>query len=143
MDIVNVTYLKSLFQLLVFPGKVYLIRRGQTTGNVRTVQFVNVDNLKHETVLHSTPDTSRGEDEEAVPFIISRKGGVLLVHEDFLYRSNLKRQGRERNIIYWECVANRKTKCRGRVKTIGNAVVNTNIEGTVLVYLFMCISFYN
>lgn len=59
-------------------------------------------------------------------FIISRKGGVHLVHNKFVYRSNLKRQGRERNKIYWECINNRSTKCRGRIKSIGDRLFVTN-----------------
>lgn len=115
---------------LIFTGKVFLVRRGETSGGVRTVQFINVDNLKTETAVSTISAEDIPDDEEgSAPFIISRKGGVLLVHEDYLYRSNMKRQGREKNIIYWECVANRKIKCRGRVKTIGNNVINTNIEG--------------
>lgn len=109
-------------------GKVFFIRRGQTSGGMRTVQFINVDNLKNErpmTIINENETIEEG----CVPFIISRKGGALLVHEDYLYRSNMKRQGREKNIIYWECVANRKIKCRGRVKTVGNTVINTSAEG--------------
>ena len=62
-------------------------------------------------------------------FIISRKGGVHLVHNNFVYRSNLKRQGRDLNKIYWECIYNRSTKCRGRLKSIGDQLIVTN--GTV------------
>lgn len=59
-------------------------------------------------------------------FIISRKGGVHLVHNNFVYRSNLKRQGRDLNKIYWECIYNRSTKCRGRIKSIGDQLYVTN-----------------
>lgn len=59
-------------------------------------------------------------------FIISRKGGIHLVHNNFVYRSNLKRQGRELNKIYWECIYNRSTKCRGRLKSIGDQLYVTN-----------------
>lgn len=59
-------------------------------------------------------------------FIVSRKGGVHLVHNNFVYRSNLRRQGRELNKIYWECIYNRSTKCRGRLKSIGDDLIVTN-----------------
>lgn len=59
-------------------------------------------------------------------FIISRKGGVHLVHNNFVYRSNLRRQGRDLNKIYWECIYNRSTKCRGRLKTVGDQLFVTN-----------------
>lgn len=59
-------------------------------------------------------------------FIMSRKGGVHLVHNNFVYRSNLRRQGRELNKIYWECIYNRSTKCRGRLKSIGDNLYVTN-----------------
>lgn len=59
-------------------------------------------------------------------FILSRKGGVHLVHNNFVYRSNMKRQGRENNKIYWECIYNRSIKCRGRVKSIGDKLYITN-----------------
>lgn len=60
------------------------------------------------------------------PFIMSRKGGVHLVHNNFVYRSNMKRQGVEQNKIYWECIHNRVHKCRGRVKSIANQLFVTN-----------------
>lgn len=59
-------------------------------------------------------------------FIVSRKGGVHLVHNNFVYRSNLRRQGRDLNKIYWECIYNRSTKCRGRLKSIGDELIVTN-----------------
>lgn len=59
-------------------------------------------------------------------FIVSRKGGVHLVHNNYVYRSNLRRQGRELNKIYWECIYNRSTKCRGRLKSIGDSLIVTN-----------------
>lgn len=59
-------------------------------------------------------------------FIVSRKGGVHLVHNNYVYRSNLRRQGRELNKIYWECIYNRSTKCRGRLKSIGDELIVTN-----------------
>uniref|UniRef100_A0A182MC08 BTB domain-containing protein n=1 Tax=Anopheles culicifacies TaxID=139723 RepID=A0A182MC08_9DIPT len=63
-------------------------------------------------------------------FLSSRKGGLQLVHDNFLYRSNLRRQGRNGDVIYWECIYNRGQKCRGRLKTIGNSIYVTNGEGT-------------
>ncbi|XP_035900378.1 modifier of mdg4-like isoform X13 [Anopheles stephensi] len=59
-------------------------------------------------------------------FLTSRKGGLQLVHDHFLYRSNLRRQGRNGDVIYWECIYNRGQKCRGRLKTIGNNIYISN-----------------
>uniref|UniRef100_A0A182QVF5 BTB domain-containing protein n=1 Tax=Anopheles farauti TaxID=69004 RepID=A0A182QVF5_9DIPT len=59
-------------------------------------------------------------------FLSSRKGGLQLVHDNYIYRSNLRRQGRNRDVIYWECVYNRGQKCRGRLKTIGNVIFVSN-----------------
>uniref|UniRef100_A0A182NKW8 BEN domain-containing protein n=1 Tax=Anopheles dirus TaxID=7168 RepID=A0A182NKW8_9DIPT len=59
-------------------------------------------------------------------FLTSRKGGLQLVHDNYIYRSNLRRQGRNRDVIYWECVYNRGQKCRGRLKTIGNVIYVSN-----------------
>lgn len=70
-------------------------------------------------------------------FIISRKGGVHLVHNNYVYRSNLKRQGRDLNKIYWECIYNRSTKCRGRIKSIGDQLYVTNGMCTVVVVVVM------
>ncbi|XP_052890471.1 modifier of mdg4-like isoform X35 [Anopheles moucheti] len=61
-------------------------------------------------------------------FLSSRKGGLQLVYDNFLYRSNLRRQGRNADVIYWECIYNRGQKCRGRLKTVGNSVYVTNGE---------------
>ncbi|XP_037029096.1 modifier of mdg4 isoform X5 [Bradysia coprophila] len=61
-------------------------------------------------------------------FVIGRKGGTHLVHNEFIYRSNMKRQGRNLNKMYWECIHNRSTKCRGRVKSVGNKLFVTNVE---------------
>lgn len=63
---------------------------------------------------------------EAQQFIISRKGGIHLIHDHYVYRSNLKRQGRSKNIIYWECVRNRDIKCRARLKSIGDHLYLAN-----------------
>ncbi|XP_037910034.1 modifier of mdg4 isoform X15 [Hermetia illucens] len=61
-------------------------------------------------------------------FIISRKGGILVAINNYVYRSNLKRHGRENNKIYWECIHNRSKKCRGRLKTIGDDLYITNAK---------------
>lgn len=71
-------------------------------------------------LLSDTPD------ERKHKFLTSRKGGVQLIHEEYLYRSNLRRQGREGDILYWECIHNRGTKCRGRLKTVGNTIHKSN-----------------
>uniref|UniRef100_A0A182PMZ3 BTB domain-containing protein n=1 Tax=Anopheles epiroticus TaxID=199890 RepID=A0A182PMZ3_9DIPT len=63
-------------------------------------------------------------------YMDDRKGGLQLVHENYLYRSNLRRQGRNGDVLYWECIYNRGQKCRGRLKTIGNEVVITNGRAT-------------
>lgn len=59
-------------------------------------------------------------------FIQSRKGGIHLVHNNFVYRSNMRRQGRDLNKIYWECIYNRSIKCRGRLKSVGDQLFVTN-----------------
>ncbi|XP_049532476.1 modifier of mdg4-like isoform X13 [Anopheles darlingi] len=66
--------------------------------------------------------------QEKHMFVSSRKGGLQLVHQNYIYRSNLRRQGREKNVIYWECARNRTLKCRGRLKTIGNSLYISNRE---------------
>lgn len=65
-----------------------------------------------------------------------RKGGYHLVHENFIYRSNFRRQGVERNVYYWECIHNRKSHCRGRLKTVGDQlfIANSNGKPNPLVY---------
>lgn len=69
-------------------------------------------------------------------FIISRKGGIHLVHNEFVYRSNLKRQGRNKNIIYWECIQNRSSKCRGRLRSVGDQLFVSNGNGnSCLIFL--------
>lgn len=70
-----------------------------------------------------------GGDDELFPFIKGRKGGIHLVHNNYVYRSNLKRQGLDKNVFYWECIYNRNSKCRGRVKTIGGSLHITNANG--------------
>ncbi|XP_065073205.1 modifier of mdg4-like isoform X11 [Ochlerotatus camptorhynchus] len=59
-------------------------------------------------------------------FLTSRKGGIHLVHDNFVYRSNLRRSGRNKDIIYWECIHNRAEKCRGRVKSVGDLLYISN-----------------
>uniref|UniRef100_A0A6B2EIZ2 BTB domain-containing protein n=1 Tax=Phlebotomus kandelakii TaxID=1109342 RepID=A0A6B2EIZ2_9DIPT len=59
-------------------------------------------------------------------FIISRKGGIHLVYDNYVYRSNLRRQGRNKDVIYWECIHNRNSKCRGRLKSVGDFLFITN-----------------
>uniref|UniRef100_T1DQX0 FLYWCH-type domain-containing protein n=2 Tax=Anopheles aquasalis TaxID=42839 RepID=T1DQX0_ANOAQ len=61
-------------------------------------------------------------------FISSRKGGLQLVHRNYMYRSNLRRQGPEKNIVYWECAKNRTLKCRARLKSVGNSLYISNRE---------------
>jgi FLYWCH zinc finger domain len=58
-----------------------------------------------------------------------RKGGYHLVHDNFIYRSNFRRQGTERNVYYWECIHNRKMHCRGRLKTVGDKLFIANSNG--------------
>ncbi|XP_062556235.1 uncharacterized protein LOC134221067 [Armigeres subalbatus] len=60
------------------------------------------------------------DDNERHAFIVSQRGGILLVHDNFIYRSNMLRQGSKKNILYWECVHNRLEKCRGRLTSKGN-----------------------
>uniref|UniRef100_A0A182JL84 BTB domain-containing protein n=1 Tax=Anopheles atroparvus TaxID=41427 RepID=A0A182JL84_ANOAO len=64
--------------------------------------------------------------EEKHMFITSRKGGLQLVYEGFIYRSNMRRQGHAKDVLYWECVHNRGKKCRARLKTISNMVYKSN-----------------
>ena len=51
------------------------------------------------------------------------------MHGNFVYRSNLRKQGVERNVIYWECVFNRKNRCRGRLKTVDDKLFIANSNG--------------
>lgn len=62
-------------------------------------------------------------------FLKGRKGGYHLVHDNYIYRSNFRRQGVQRNIYYWECINNRKGRCRGRLKTIGDKLYVANSNG--------------
>lgn len=63
---------------------------------------------------------------DAQSFILSRKGGYHLVNNEFVYRSNMKRQGRSKNIVYWECVRNRDLRCRARLKSVGDSLYLAN-----------------
>lgn len=58
-------------------------------------------------------------------FITSRKNSVHLVHDNYVFRSNMKRYGPELRTIYWECVHNRERKCRARLKSIGDELFIT------------------
>ncbi|XP_021693985.1 modifier of mdg4 isoform X23 [Aedes aegypti] len=71
-----------------------------------------------------------GSSDRVYTFLTSRKGGIHLVHNKYIYRSNLRRCGRNKDIIYWECVHNRAEKCRGRLKSVGNQlyISNWNIQ---------------
>lgn len=51
------------------------------------------------------------------------------MHDSFIYRSNFRRQGAQQSIYYWECIHNRKKRCRGRLKTIGDKLYVTNSNG--------------
>lgn len=51
------------------------------------------------------------------------------MHDNYIYRSNFRRQGVSRNIYYWECINNRKGRCRGRLKTIGDKLYVANSNG--------------
>lgn len=62
-------------------------------------------------------------------FVKGRKGAYQLVHDNYIYRSNYRRQGVQQNILYWECINNRKARCRGRLKTIGDKLYITNANG--------------
>lgn len=84
----------------------------------------------------SIADALNIKDGDMQMFIISRKGGVHLVYDNFVYRSNLKRQGRDLNKIYWECIYNRSTKCRGRIKSIGDQLFVTNGTCSINLMLF-------
>ncbi len=47
----------------------------------------------------------------------------------------MKRQGVDRNILYWECIYNRNNKCRGRVKSVGDKLFVANSNGELLILL--------
>lgn len=105
----------------------------QSTANLYHVHKPNCCALLYYRMLpfrspppHPPPTSLSTYLENGFTFIISRKGGVHLVHNNFVYRSNLRRQGRDLNKIYWECIYNRSTKCRGRLKTVGDQLFVTN-----------------
>lgn len=77
----------------------------------------------HDDEAKTTPATIK---DRLNTFILSRKGGIHLVHNNFVYRSNMRRQGRNLNKIYWECIYNRSIKCRGRLKSVGDQLFVTN-----------------
>lgn len=72
-------------------------------------------------------------------FLKGRKGGYHLIHDDYIYRSNFRRQGVDKNVFYWECIHNRKMHCRGRVKTVSDElfVANSNGKQINLAILFV------
>lgn len=55
-----------------------------------------------------------------------------MIHGNFIYRSNFRRQGVQHNIYYWECINNRKGRCRGRLKTIGDKLYIANSNGKLV-----------
>jgi hypothetical protein len=62
-------------------------------------------------------------------FVKGRKGGFHLIYDNYIYRSNYRLQGIEKNIRYWECILNRQGRCRGRLKTVGNKLFIANGNG--------------
>ncbi|EDS31233.1 conserved hypothetical protein [Culex quinquefasciatus] len=74
-------------------------------------------------------ESSGDQGELKYSFLTSRKGGVHLVHENFIYRSNMRRSGPNKQILYWECIHNRSEKCRGRVKSVGDYLYISNGNG--------------
>ncbi|XP_052864881.1 modifier of mdg4-like isoform X15 [Anopheles cruzii] len=99
------------------------------TGNEQAAQdsievrLRKKDNYEHLEKGTENQQTNYGKQHM---FLSSRKGGYQLVHGNYIYRSNLRRQGRQKNIIYWECVHNRSLKCRGRLKSISNTLYISN-----------------
>lgn len=69
--------------------------------------------------------------ENIYPFVKGRKGVCHLVNDNYIYRSNFRRQGAQQSIYYWECIHNRKKRCRGRLKTIGDKLFVTNSNGEI------------
>ncbi|CRK91980.1 CLUMA_CG005563, isoform C [Clunio marinus] len=69
--------------------------------------------------------------ENLYHFMKGRKGGYHMIHDNYIYRSNFRRQGVLRNIFYWECIHNRKQHCRGRLKTIGDKLFVANSNGKI------------
>ncbi|KAG5672374.1 hypothetical protein PVAND_002506 [Polypedilum vanderplanki] len=64
--------------------------------------------------------------ESVYSFLKGRKGGYHLIHDNYIYRSNFRRQGVEKNVFYFECIWNRNGRCRGRIKTVGDKLFVTN-----------------
>lgn len=64
--------------------------------------------------------------ETSHAFIVGRKGGVHLILNNYVYRSNMIRQGPNHNKFYWECIHNRSSKCRGRLKSVADQLFVTN-----------------
>ncbi|XP_058057588.1 modifier of mdg4-like isoform X15 [Anopheles bellator] len=99
------------------------------TGNEQAAQdAIEVRLRKKDSYEHVEKGTENQQtnDDKQHMFLSSRKGGHQLVHGNYIYRSNLRRQGRQKNIIYWECVHNRTLKCRGRLKSISNKIYISN-----------------
>lgn len=94
----------------------------RTTDKLRRIHSSN----RHLSL--SLPDVNEFG-ENVYPFLKGRKGGYHLVHDNYIYRSNFRRQGVQRNIYYWECINNRKGRCRGRLKTIADKLYVANSNG--------------
>ncbi|XP_062703344.1 uncharacterized protein LOC134283958 [Aedes albopictus] len=88
------------------------------------------DELTSSTKMIFKDDECVGSSDRVYTFLTSRQGGIHLVHDWYIYRSNLRRCGRNKDIIYWECVHNRVEKCRGRLKSVGDQlhISNSNIQ---------------
>lgn len=104
--------------------------RDHTNLNTQSVPDPLKTNRKTFTRTVRQDECAAADDEPKHMFIVSRKGGILLVHDNHIYRSNMRRQGLQKNILYWECVHNRSAKCRGRLKSEGNQlyISNTNAQ---------------
>ncbi|XP_055620527.1 uncharacterized protein LOC129764911 [Toxorhynchites rutilus septentrionalis] len=78
--------------------------------------------------------TEPGADRGYMFITNCEKVPIHLVHDNYIYRSNLHRRGRNKDILYWECADDGATKCRGRVKSIGDDlyVPNTEAANTVV-----------
>ncbi|XP_070505989.1 modifier of mdg4-like isoform X5 [Chironomus tepperi] len=64
--------------------------------------------------------------ESVYSFLRGRKGGHHLVYDNYIYRSNFRRHGLEKNVFYFECIWNRNGRCRGRIKTVGDKIYRSN-----------------
>lgn len=67
--------------------------------------------------------------ESVYSFLRGRKGGHHLVYDNYIYRSNFRRHGLEKNVFYFECIWNRNGRCRGRIKTVGDKIYRSNSNG--------------